>query len=134
MQVEDYCQMTLVNRVLFVKLHKVWTRNIVTKVLSEVQQLVADIHNEPWAAYVDITEWIMPTPDALSGFQLIYDWCIEHNQTHEVTICRLKAQSNIIGDVSQYDPEFHFYTQNAEEACQWLNQQGFHCQIPTGFK
>ncbi|MBC3766328.1 hypothetical protein [Neptunicella marina] len=134
MRVEDYCQMELVGRVLFVKLHKVWTRNIVDKVLAEVQQTVVNIQDEPWAACVDIRQWIMPTPDALSGFQLIYDWCIEHNQTHEVTVCRLQAQANIIGDVSQYDPEFHYYTQDPEEAVLWLNQQGFQCALPAEFK
>ncbi|WP_438864699.1 hypothetical protein [Neptunicella sp.] len=129
----DLYQMGVVGRVLCVKLKSISTKALVEQLLDEVQYLVKDIQHEPWAAYVDIRDWIMPSMEALNGFQGIYDWCADNNQTHEATVCRFDTQKNIIGDVSSYEPEFHFFTQNAQEAVQWLNQQGFEFALPDGF-
>ncbi|WP_416307918.1 hypothetical protein [Neptunicella sp. SCSIO 80796] len=130
----DLYQMDVVGRVLCVKLKNIWTKGIVKQVHHEVQVLVKDIQHEPWAAYVDIRDWIMPTMEALEGFQRIYDWCAENNQTHEATVCRFDTQKHIIGDVSSYEPEFHFFTQRSADAAQWLTQHGFEFDLPSSYK
>lgn len=118
-------QLHLEGNVLCVEMNSVWSKGTVKEVLEETQQLVAGIKHQPWAAVVDLRNWIMPTFEAVEGFQLIYDWCAANNQTHEVTICRFEMQKNIIGDVSNYDIEHQFYTQNIEDAEQWLVSKGF---------
>ncbi|MFT2089567.1 hypothetical protein [Paraglaciecola sp. 2405UD69-4] len=118
-------QIHLVGNVLCVEMRSVWSRGTVNKVLAETQELVAEIKNQPWAALVNIRDWIMPTLEALEGFQNIYDWCAANNQTHEVTLCRFDTQKNIIGDVSKYDAEHQLYTQSPEDAAKWLTDKGF---------
>tara|TARA_R110000751_G_scaffold15290_1_gene49297 strand:+ start:127312 stop:127668 length:357 start_codon:yes stop_codon:yes gene_type:complete len=103
----------------------VWSTSTVKKVLKDTQELVDAIKHQPWAAVVDIRNWIMPTFEAFEGFQEIYDWCAANNQTHEVTLCRFEMQKSIIGDVSSYNAEHQFYTQSLEEAEQWLVNNGF---------
>jgi hypothetical protein len=115
----------LVGNVLCVEMNSVWSKGTVKKVLEETQELVDGIKHQQWAAVVDLRNWIMPTFEAFEGFQLIYDWCAENNQTHEATICRFELQKSIIGDVSNYDSEHQFYTQKPEDAEQWLVNKGF---------
>ena len=123
--IQGLYQLQLVGNVLCVKMNNVWSKGTVKKVLAETQELVSDIKHEPWAAVVDIRNWIMPTFEAFDGFQLIYDWCAANNQTHEVTLCRFEMQKKIIGDVSQYDEEHQLYTQTPADAEQWLVSRGF---------
>ncbi|WP_158965797.1 hypothetical protein [Paraglaciecola sp. L3A3] len=118
-------QLHLIGNVLYVELNNVWSKGTVEKVLAETQSLLVDVKNKPWAAVVDIRNWIMPTFEAFDGFQLIYDWCAANNQTHEVTLCRFEMQKNIISNVSNYDAENQLYTHNAEDAEQWLLNKGF---------
>ena len=106
-------QLELVGNVLCVRLNNVWSKGTVKKVLEETQELVDDIKHQPWAALVDIRNWIMPTLEAMGGFQEIYDWCAANNQTHEVTLCRFDTQKHIIDNVSSYDEEHQFYTQRS---------------------
>jgi hypothetical protein len=126
--------MEVVNRVLCVKLNGIWTKANVKVVFADCQRQVAKIQQQPWAAYIDIRDWIMPSMEAMEDFQLIYDWCAQNNQTHEVTVCRFDLQKNIIGDVSSYSEDFHFYTQETVDACNWLNQKGFIFSLPEAFK
>jgi hypothetical protein len=123
--VQGLYKLHLVGNVLCVEMNNVWSKGTVKNVLSETQELVKDIKHRPWAAVVDIRNWIMPTFEAFEGFQLIYDWCLANNQTHEVTLCRFEMQTKIIGDVSSYDSEHQFYTQKIEDAEQWLVNKGF---------
>lgn len=118
-------QLHLVGNVLCVEMSSVWSKGTVKKVLEDTQELVDGIKHQPWAAVVDIRNWIMPTLEAFEGFQLIYDWCAANNQTHEVTLCRFEVQKNVIGDVSNYDIEHQLYTQKVEDAEQWLVKKGF---------
>lgn len=127
-------QMEVVNRVLCVKLNGVWTSGVVDAVFADCQNQVEKIKHTPWAAYVDIRDWIMPSFEAMQGFQNIYTWCAQNNQTHEATVCRFDSQKHIIGDVSSYEPEYHFFTQKSQEAQAWLNKQGFDFSLPTSFK
>ncbi|MDN4503586.1 hypothetical protein QX776_14325 [Alteromonadaceae bacterium BrNp21-10] len=122
-------QLELVGNVLCVRLNNVWSKGTVKKVLEETQELVDGIKHQPWAALVDIRNWIMPTFEAFDGFQLIYDWCAANNQTHEVTLCRFEMQKNIIENVSNYDIEHQYYTQSPEEAEQWLLNKGFNFSL-----
>lgn len=122
---QDLYQLHLVGNVLCVEMNNVWSKGTVKKVLAETQELVDGIKHQPWAAVVDIRNWIMPTFEAFEGFQLIYDWCAANNQTHEVTLCRFEMQKKLIGDVSNYDKEHQFYTQNTEDVEQWLVDKGF---------
>jgi len=125
----DLYQLHLVGNVLCVEMNSVWSKGTVKKVLADTQQLVDAIKHQPWAAIVDIRNWIMPTFEASEGFQEIYDWCAANNQTHEVTLCRFEVQKNIIGDVSNYDVEHQFYTQNPKDAEQWLVNKGFNFSL-----
>jgi hypothetical protein len=118
-------QLHLVGNVLCVEMNSVWSKGTVKKVLTDVQELVKDIKHQPWAAVVDMRNWIMPTFEASDGFQLIYDWCAVNNQTHEVTVYRFGMQQSIIGDVSSYDIQHQFYTQKIEDAEKWLVDKGF---------
>lgn len=118
-------QLHLIGNVLCVEMNSVWSKGTVKQVLKDTQALVDGIKDKPWAAVVDIRNWIMPTLEAFDGFQEIYDWCAANNQTHEVTLCRFEVQKNLIGDVSSYDTEHQFYTQSPEEAEQWLVNKGF---------
>ncbi|WP_088329874.1 hypothetical protein [Lacimicrobium sp. SS2-24] len=127
---ERLYQLHVSGNVLCVKLRHIWSKQVVKKVFGEVQQAVADITDEPWAAYVDMREWIMPTIEALQDFQLIYDWCAQNNQTHEATVCKFAMQERIVRESSGYDPEFHFYTQSPAEAQSWLLAQGFTFSLP----
>ena len=123
--IQGLYQLHLVGNVLCVEMNNVWSKGTVKKVLTETQELVDDVKHQPWAAVVDIRNWIMPTFEAFEGFQLIYDWCAANNQTHEVTLCRFEMQKKIIGDVSNYDSDHQFYTQRTEDAEQWLVNKGF---------
>lgn len=130
----DLIEIQVVERVLCVKLKNVWTKSFVEQVAEETKLLVQNIKHEPWAGYIDIRDWIMPSMEALEGFQRLYDWCAENNQTHEVTICRFDTQKQIIGDVSSYAAEYHYFTQSGAEACLWLNNKGFEFARPDIFK
>lgn len=123
-------QLELVDKVLCVKLLNIWSKSLVNQVHLEVQELVKDIKCEPWAAYVDMRDWIMPTIEAFDSFQQIYDWCAQNNQTHEATVCRFDTQKRLIGDFSSYSPEYHYFTQSPSEAFAWLKTQGFLTQLP----
>lgn len=122
-------QIHLVGNVLCVDMRNVWSTGTVKKVLAETQGLVAGIKHQPWAALVNIRDWIMPTIEALEDFQNIYDWCAANNQTHEVTLCRFDTQKNLINDVSNYDSEHQLYTQSTEEAEKWLIEKGFNFSL-----
>ncbi|MEO9943836.1 hypothetical protein [Paraglaciecola sp.] len=122
-------QLHLVGNVLCVEMNNVWSKATSKKALAEAQELVADIKGEPWAALVNIRNWIMPTLEALDDFQYIYDWCAANNQTHEVTLCRFDTQKHIIGDVSNYDGEHQLYTQSPEDASNWLVEKGFNFSL-----
>ena len=122
---QELYQLHLVGNVLCVEMNSVWSTSTVKKVLKDTQELVDGIKEKPWAAIVDIRNWIMPTFEAFEGFQEIYDWCAANNQSHEVTLCRFDVQKSIIGDVSSYDTEHQFYTQSPEQAEQWLLDKGF---------
>ncbi|KXI27482.1 hypothetical protein [Paraglaciecola hydrolytica] len=130
----DLTEIEVVGQVLCVKLKNVWTKGFVAQVDNHCQELVQSIKHQPWAAYIDIRDWIMPSIEALDGFQRIYDWCAQNNQTHEATVCRFDTQKQIIGDVSSYTPEFHYFTQQSAEAVIWLNKQGFEFTLPANFK
>jgi hypothetical protein len=130
----DLIEIRIVGNVLCVKLKNNWTKSFVNQVDIECQQLVKTIKHQPWAAYIDIRDWIMPSIEALEGFQHIYDWCAQNNQSHEATVCRFDTQKQIIGDVSSYAPEFHYFTQKSSEAVDWLNKQGFEFELPQNFK
>ncbi|GGD49124.1 hypothetical protein [Lacimicrobium alkaliphilum] len=131
MDQENLYQLHVSGNVLCVRLRHVWSKQVVKKVFAELKEVVSDIQHQPWAAYVDMRDWIMPTMEALEDFQLIYDWCAEHNQTHEATVCKFAMQERIVRDNSSYDPAFHFYTQQPKSAHAWLEQQGFHFTLPT---
>ncbi|MCF2949108.1 hypothetical protein L0668_13380 [Paraglaciecola aquimarina] len=122
---QNLYQLQLVGNVLCVELNNVWSKGTVKKVLAETQDLVDGITHQPWAALVDIRNWIMPTFEAFDDFQLIYDWCAANNQTHEVTLCRFEMQKNIIANVSNYDTDHQFYTHTPELAEKWLTDNGF---------
>ena len=126
---QDLYQLHLVGNVLCVEMSSVWSKGTCKKVITDVQELVDSIKHQPWAAVVDLRNWIMPTFEASEGFQLIYDWCAANNQTHEVTICRFEVQKSIIGDVSSYDKEHQLYTQRLEDAEQWLIKKSFTFSI-----
>lgn len=126
--------MEVVGRVLCVRLKNIWTKKFVEQVFIECQRQVAHLTDQPWAGYIDIRDWIMPSPEALEGFQMIYDWCADNNQTHETTVCRFDTQKQIIGDVSGYAPEYHFFTSAASSAEQWLNQRGFNFSLPDNYR
>ena len=130
----DLIEMQLVERVLCVKLKKVWTKSFVELVEAECKQLVEPIKHEPWAAYIDIRDWIMPSIEALEGLQRIYKWCSQNKQSHEATVCRFDLQKHIIGDVSSYAPEYHYFTQSVAQACLWLKQQSFEFVLPADFE
>ncbi|MFT6899210.1 MAG: hypothetical protein ACJA13_003643 [Paraglaciecola sp.] len=127
---DELYHLELVGKVLCVKLTNVWSKSLVDQVYSEVQERVNDIKHEPWAAYVDMRNWIMPTFEAFDSFQKIYDWCAQHNQTHEATVCTFATQKRLIGDFSPYTDDFHFFTQTPSAAQDWLNLQGFPLILP----
>ncbi|GAB3028500.1 hypothetical protein [Bowmanella dokdonensis] len=131
MRQEDLYKLEVVGQVLFVRLTGVWSASTVRKVFAEVQVKVAPIQDKPWAAYVDMRNWIMPTLEAQQGFAQIYEWCAANNQTHEATVCKFDMQKRIVGEVSSYDTQTQLYTQNPRAAIDWLNEKGFACQLPS---
>lgn len=118
-------QLHVIDKVLYVRLSGIWTKQLVKTVFSEVQKAVDDIRHQPWAAYVDMRDWIMPTMEAMADFQRIYQWCSVNNQTHEATVYKFAMQERIIKHNSSYEPEFQLYTKCPLEARQWLTQKGF---------
>ncbi|MEP7702569.1 hypothetical protein [Paraglaciecola sp. 25GB23A] len=126
--------MKVVDRVLYVKFSGIWTKSNVKAIFADCQRQVSTIKHQPWAAYIDVRDWIMPSMEAMDDLQQIYDWCLANNQTHEATICRFDMQKNIIGDVSNYGADFQLYTQEPAEACRWLEQKGFTISLPDEFK
>lgn len=127
---ENLYQLHVSGNVLCVQLRHIWSKQVVRKVFADVKVAVSEIQHLPWAAYVDMRDWIMPTMEAQEDFQLIYDWCAANNQTHEATVCKFAMQERIVRESSSYDPEFHFYTQQPEQAEAWLRQQGFDFTLP----
>ncbi|MGO4890733.1 hypothetical protein [Flavobacterium sp. W21_SRS_FM6] len=131
---KNTCSMEVSGQVLCVKLRGVWTKNTVREVLADCQNQVQEIKHLPWAAYVDIRDWVMPSLEAMEGFQQIYDWCWANGQTHEATVCRFELQKSIIGDVSNYSEEYHFFTQESAAACNWLEEKGFPVLLPKSIE
>ena len=117
-------------RVLYVKLRGVWTPEITKTALLQVQRHMLPLCNQPWAAYVDMLDWIMPSIEAMNGFAEIYQWCIDHNQTHEATICKFSMQRQIVQNASDYNQDTQIYTSSPAEAVTWLNNHGFSALVP----
>lgn len=131
---DELYRLELVGKVLCVKLTNVWSKSLVDQVYGEVQELVKDIKHEPWAAYVDMRNWIMPTLEAFDSFQKIYDWCGQHNQTHEATICSFATQKRLVGDFSSYTDDCQLFSQTPAAAQTWLNAKGFVFILPDTMK
>ncbi len=128
------CLMYSQNNLLYVKLTGVWTKTTASRVLNDLKQIVAPIQHAPWAALVDMRDWIMPTVDAMSAFEEIYQWCIENNQTHEATICRPSLQQQIVKSVSDYNQETQLYCAEPDEAVAWLKSKGFTAASQPDFQ
>ncbi|GAA0368689.1 hypothetical protein GCM10009092_36210 [Bowmanella denitrificans] len=124
-------QMQVINQVLYVRLFGVWSSAVVSKVMQQLPELISPIEHQPWAALVDMRDWIMPTMEALSGFDQIYQWCLAHNQTHEATVCKLEMQRRLVADVSSYNQASQLYTPSIDKAVSWLNQKGFTFELPS---
>ncbi len=130
MNSNELYKLEVIDRVLYVRLSGIWPRQLVKTVFEEVQEKVKHITDQPWAAYVDMRNWIMPTMEAMEDFQLIYDWCEQNNQTHEATVFQFAMQERIIRDSSSYESEFQLYTKKPEEAIKWLAEKGFSFSLP----
>jgi hypothetical protein len=128
---DELYRLERVGKVVCVKLTNVWSKSLADQVYSEVQELVQDIKHEPWAAHVDMRDWIMPTIEAFDSFQKIYDWCAKNNQTHETTVCTFATQKRLISDFSPYTDDYHFFTQKPSAAQDWLNSRGFPLILPS---
>ncbi|QJR80687.1 hypothetical protein CA267_007785 [Alteromonas pelagimontana] len=128
---KELYQLDVIGNVLCVRLCGVWSTPVVKTVFKEVQEAVKEIKHAPWAAYIDMRDWIMPTMEALEHFQMIYDWCALNNQTHEATVFKFAMQERIIRQSSSYDSDFHFYTKTPAHAEKWLLQKGFRFTLPT---
>ncbi|MCC2616803.1 hypothetical protein LJ739_11175 [Aestuariibacter halophilus] len=122
---DDLYKLKLSGNVLCVSMRGVWPKTLINTIFEQTRALVKDIRHEPWAALVDMREWIMPTMEGQESFQAIYDWCAANNQTHEATVCSFDLQKRIVSESTSYDANTQVYTRTVEEAARWLVDKGF---------
>ncbi|QBF82659.1 hypothetical protein EXU30_08135 [Shewanella maritima] len=118
-------EMEVRDQTLIVKCVDSWNIETVIRMCREYKQLAATICDQPWACLVDMTEWVLATPEMWAEIDKLNDWGNKHNQKFEAVVCSLALQKSLM--VQSHEVLTNVETKfckDLPEAYQWLADAG----------
>lgn len=118
-------QMALRGQVLVINIHGAWNLETTQRWCLEYMSLADTLKKEPWACFVDLTEWELSTPECIACIDRVNDWGNLNNQKYEAVICRSLLQQKILKQMHQRLPNVQTeFFQDEDQAWQWLQEEG----------
>jgi len=116
--------------VLYLKCSGCWNAETTQAFDEKYRTLVNSIIDQPWAAFCDLTEWELSTPDCVPIMNRHMQWCVDHNQRAGVYL--IGDSSLFISQLTQMSMgltipnEYKFLrTKSVESADHWFNKLNY---------